>query len=138
MILKLRVPEYVGSVVNSGGWKYVDGVERVTTHGPIIEDRDIEEQHKGEPRVFGSYAEVREYVAHAWGDANSRAYSFELWPEWPHDRDFARFLTIAVLHLYSGAVVLAVLTEDCYLLGPNGDNIDRLCASGQAFPVSTS
>lgn len=130
MIVKLRVPQYVGSVVKSGGWKYVDGVERVTTMGPILND-DGEDFG---PRVFRSYDEVKDYVAHAWGDHNEREYAFELWPEWPREGGVSRFLTVAYLYLVGGGMVLAVLTEDCYLLGDNGQTVDRLCSSGMAFP----
>lgn len=132
MILKLRVPEYVGSVVKSGGWKYVDGVERVHIYGPIMDDRDG--PTKGDPRVFTSYDELTSYIANAWGDTDSRSYDFELWPEWARSEGYARYVTVAVLYLTDDRIVLAVLTEDCYLLGSNGQNVDRLCASGMAFP----
>lgn len=124
MILKLRIAGRPHAANGTGGWTYVDDVVRVDTHDvPVTEDG---------PRAFTREGLVQ-FVNESWGPSDLREFDFELWPQDMHD-DWCRFAAVAVAYLASGGTVLVVMTEDCYLLGANGQNVDRLCASGMAFP----
>lgn len=123
MIIKLRVPARPFAKDGTGGWTYLQGVERVDTHETPTQD-------DGSARAFTREGLIQ-FVDDCWGPSGLRQFDYEVWPQDMHD-EWCRFAAVAVAHLTGGRMALLVMTEDCYLLGENGQTVDRLCASGLA------
>lgn len=115
MILKLRVTGRPHAVHGGGGWTYIDGVARVDTHETPL-------QENGDRRAFTGEGLV-EFVAASFGP--ERDYSYELWPQ-DMGEGFCRYAVLAVVRTYADRCVLVVATAECFLLGDNGQTIDRL------------
>lgn len=117
----LKVKHYnVAAVGNSHGWIYVDGIEKAQTYGPLILPHV-----DGQPiaaQVFSDLGEVVDSVARMWGPGEIREFDYELWPEEVQDR------TVEVVHLTRahGGPVLALLSDEAFLLSDDGKTIDRL------------
>jgi hypothetical protein len=117
MIVKLRVTDRPFAAKGSGGWTYIDGVERVETHeGPLEGD--------GSRHAFTKDGLIR-HVADAFGESGQRGFKSEVWPQNMDDK-FCRYVALVVAYTSDDAAVLIVATDHCYLLGENGQTIDRL------------
>ncbi len=115
MIVKSRVTNRPHAVNGGGGWNYIDGVVRVETH-------EVPLQEDGTRRAFTAEG-LRAWVADSFG--SERDYAFEVWPQDCTD-DFYRYATIIVARLRDDRFALIVATDDCFLLGDNGQTVDRL------------
>lgn len=124
MILKMH--QHYGD-----GWVWLDNIEKLEHHGLLgVGDQDGH---------FDSFAELSAAVAHTWGDSNTRSFETEVWPTWggangtDHDAegdklDGARMFGVrtVVARRRDGTAILGVVHTEAFLLGDNGDTIERL------------
>jgi len=110
MIVKMRTSAF------EGGWLYLDGVRKAQTYGPLR----VGDGHQ----LFSTRQELAERVDEAWGPPQVREFSDELWPELKGDDMSA--VVMARLDMDDGQMVLALLVADAFLLGDDGQTVDRL------------
>lgn len=112
------------------GWRYLDNVEEYRSFGNLVRDP---ETTSIDGSLFQTYRQIVEAVARCWGDADSREFDRELWPEWvdpiePEPPGSGRLVQVGVASFRGSSRpnALVVIADEAFLLSDQGDTIDRL------------
>lgn len=120
MIVKIRVEQRPHAMGGEGGWTFIDGIQRVDTHGPLMRD-----DGEGPIRAAFTREGLIEAVDARFGPGRDRSFEFEVWPQDMTD-GWAKYADLAVCRRSDDRHVLVVMTSEAFLLDDSGNTIERL------------
>jgi hypothetical protein len=117
MIVKLRYAPAVAGA--DDGWVWLDSIERVTSHGYLLDSKDPAHIASVE-----SHEQLADLVKQSWGE--DRAFNREVWPQELCTRDNPRYVGMFVAQRRDDTLVLLIVADEAYLMSDTGATVDRL------------